>query len=96
MKYFKAEWNETRGDEYDHWGKSIWFLELDEEHFPIRQIEVYENGIRLKYDRVNFEDSYGMLGDQPISPEEIKGVEINKILFEAEWSVEGKKLQLTQ
>ena len=92
MTYYKAEWNETRGDEYDSWGTSIWFLELDDENFPSRQIEVYQNGKRLKYDKVNFQDKFGMLGDQPLDIEEINGmngIEITLAQFETEWNTES-------
>jgi len=93
MKYYRAEWNETRGDEYDNWGTSIWFLELDNENFPLRQIEVYQNGKRLKYDKVNFQDKFGMLGDQPLDTDEINGmneIEITLAEFESEWLNQSK------
>ena len=48
-KYFKRKWNETRGDEFDSWGTSIWYFEIGPDGYPIKQIELYENGNRLKY-----------------------------------------------
>lgn len=92
MNYIKANWNETRGDEYDSWGTSIWFLELDDENFPSRQIEVYQNGKRLKYDKDNFQDKFGMLGDQSMDIDEINGmngIEITRAEFESEWNSEN-------
>ena len=56
MKYFKRNWNETRGDQYDSWGKSVWFFETDNNGEVLRQIEVYDNGKVLKYDNQNIED----------------------------------------
>ena len=90
MKYFKAKWNETRGDKYDNWGTSIWLFELDNENLPLRQIEIYHNGKRLKYDRVNFQDKFGSLGDQALNIEEINsmnGVEITLDEFDIEWKI---------
>lgn len=89
MKYFKAEWNETRGDDYDFWGTSIWFLELDLENYPVRQIEVYHNGNRLKYDSVKMIDNFGMLGDQAVEIEEMNGIEISHSEFESQWEIES-------
>tara|TARA_R110002167_G_C12662194_1_gene650031 strand:+ start:1766 stop:2041 length:276 start_codon:yes stop_codon:yes gene_type:complete len=89
MKYFKAEWNESRGDEYDSWGTSIWFLELDEENNPIRQIEVYQNGNILKYDSIKMTDDFGMLGDQAIQIEEMNGIELSQSEFESQWEIES-------
>ena len=89
MKYIKVEWNETRGDEYDFWGLSIWFLELDGENYPVRQIEVYRNGNRLKYDSVKMTDDFGMLGDQAIEIEEMNGIEISHSEFESQWEIES-------
>ena len=59
MKYFKRNWNETRGDQYDSWGKSVWFFETDCNGEVFRQIEVYDNGKILKYDKQNIEDEFG-------------------------------------
>ena len=64
MKYFKRNWNETRGDQFDNWGKSIWLFETDNNGEVLRQIEVYENGKVLKYDNQNIEDKLGALTDQ--------------------------------
>tara|TARA_R110000744_G_scaffold38995_1_gene88881 strand:- start:82 stop:357 length:276 start_codon:yes stop_codon:yes gene_type:complete len=89
MKYFKAEWNESRGDEYDSWGTSIWFLELDEENNPIRQIEVYQNGNILKYDSIKMTDDFGMLGDQAKQIEEMNGIELSQSEFESQWEIES-------
>jgi len=47
MQYYKINWDETRGDEYDGWGKSIRFLELNDQYYPTRQLEIYDNGKRL-------------------------------------------------
>ena len=90
MKYFKFHWNETRGDQYDSWGTSMWYLELDETFYPNRKIEVYQNGMRLKYDSDKIEDKFGMLGDQAVSIEEInqmKATEIAAFEFDEEWGI---------
>jgi hypothetical protein len=91
MKYFKRKWDESRGDEFDSWGTSIWFLEIREDKYPTRQIELYENGNRLKYHSDKTFDDYGGLGDQTIDLDEFEKFEIQKNEFELEWSKSNPK-----
>lgn len=84
-RYFKRNWNETRADKYDSWGKSIWYFEVDNDGYPIKQIELYENGNRLKYHSDKTFDDYGKLGDQVLNIDEFKSFEIEKTEFENEW-----------
>ena len=91
IKYFKREWNETRGDEFDSWGTSIWYLEVGTDGYPIRQMELYENGNRLKYDSNKTFDDYGGLGDQALDIQEFERFEIGKDEFEQEWRKSNPK-----
>ena len=84
-RYYKFEWNESRGDEFDSWGTSIWFVEIDDEGYPIKQVEKYKNGKVLKYDNNNIEDKYGGLGDQAIDLNEFEGFAITEQEFKNEW-----------
>ena len=90
-KYYKRNWDETRGDEYNSWGTSVWYFELDEEGYPTRQIELYENGNRLKYHSDKKFDDYGALGDQALSFDEFKEFEIEQNEFEREWNKSNLK-----
>ena len=85
MKYFKRNWNETRGDQYDNWGKSIWLFETNNNGEVLRQIEVYENGKVLKYDNQNIEDEFGGLTDQNLDLIEFENYSIDKEKFENKW-----------
>lgn len=85
MRYFKRNWNETRGDQYDSWGKSVWFFETDDNGEVLRQIEVYDNGKVLKYDNENSEDEFGMLADQNLDLTEFNEFTIEKEEFENNW-----------
>lgn len=84
-RYFKYRWNETRGDKFDSWGFLTWYSEFDEELFPIRQIEVYDNGIVLKYSNEHLDDEFGMLGDQSLSGNLEDSLEISNKEFENIW-----------
>jgi hypothetical protein len=90
-KYFKRKWDETRGDEYDSWGTSVWYLEVGDDGYPIKQIELYDNGNRLKYHSNKTFDDYGGLGDQAIDLNEFEKFNISKEDFEQEWAKSNMK-----
>lgn len=83
--YYKRNWEEERIEDSDNWGESIWYLEVDSEGFPIRQIEKYNNGKILNYSEANMEDEFGGLGDQAIDREEFNSFKISQQEFEKEW-----------
>lgn len=85
MKYFKRNWDENRGDQYESWGKSIWFFETNNNGEVLRQIEVYESGKVLKYDNQNIEDEFGGLSDQNLDLNEFENYSIEKDEFENKW-----------
>jgi hypothetical protein len=95
MKWIKEYWNESRGDQYDHWGETWYFFEINEsDGFAERQINLYTNGNSTKYDRGDFiDDKYGFLCDLPIEITS-ESLEISKEEFETEWNrcgiVDGK------
>lgn len=84
--YFKRRWNECRGDDFGAWGCSLWLFETDEELWPMRQIEVYEGGQVLFYDREHPDDKYGGLGEAALDPEEFDELRITSEEFEHAWS----------
>jgi hypothetical protein len=52
----------VRGDEFDSWDHSVWYFEVDDSGYPIRQVEVYDAGPVLRYGPGHEEDQYGGLG----------------------------------
>lgn len=82
FKYYRYNWDESRGDEFDSWGKSIWYIEVGSDGYITRQLEVYENGTKLKYSESNPEDEFGRLSDQLFDMDVFDGVEIGKEEFE--------------
>ena len=87
MKYIKIHWNEFTFDE--SWGKSIWYLEIGNDNFIKRQLEVFENSNRIKFDENHWCDSFGSLGDQPVNLDELNGIEITSKDFETEWVIQS-------
>lgn len=89
MRYFRYQWDELRGDEFDHWGRSIYWYEMGRDGYAARQMEVYENGVTLKYDSSHLEDEYGFLSHQPLEPEKYGVPEVAAEEFAAEWAIRG-------
>ena len=85
MRYFRRAWDESRGDEYDAWGTSTWYFEVGDDGYPLRQIEVYEHGVVLKYDRSLPDDVFGGLGNQALDLDEFRAFEISAEVFDAAW-----------
>lgn len=72
------------------WGASVWYLEIDDDGYPARQLERYEHGPVLKYDAEHMEDEYGALGDQPIDRDEFSTFEVAKEEFEDAWAAKAR------
>jgi hypothetical protein len=85
-RFFKRQWSESRGDEHDDWGTSTWYIEVGDDLYPKRQLEVYESGDCLAYDATHLDDEYGGLGDQPLDGAEWDDFAIRADEFEAAWS----------
>ncbi len=82
MHYFKRCWSESRGDEYDSWGSSEWYFEVDEEGYITRNLQHYSNGTILYYDNSHIEDEYGVLPEGALDLEEFSNFAIEKEEFE--------------
>jgi hypothetical protein len=90
MQYFKAYWDESRGDKFDSWGRSWWYFETDDGGNVLRQVEKFENGVILCYDESHIEDEYGGLATEPSVIEAIGvgGSSFTQAEFEQQWSAE--------
>ena len=85
--YVKRHWNDLRGDEYDAWGTSWWYFEVDDEGGVLRQIEQYDSGVRLCYGEQHIEDEFGGLSQVPLDLSESGYTAISSHDFEAAWSL---------
>lgn len=87
MNYYKIHWDETTGDDImDSWGTSIYYFEVDADHYPTRQVQIFQNGNALKYHENHIADKYGGLGDQPLNIEELEEFRIDQSEFENIWA----------
>jgi hypothetical protein len=51
----------VQGSPVFDWGDFICYLEVADDQFTVRQVDVFENGNILRYDRSHWCDVYGML-----------------------------------
>jgi len=49
---------------------AVYLFEVGNDLRPTRQIEVYENGRKLRYGPGRLTDEFGMLSDQPLDPDD--------------------------
>ena len=86
MTYYLRPWDEVRGDQFDVWGTSTWYFEVDSSGNVLRQVEVYRSGMVLKYDEAKRNDEFGGLAQQPIDLMEFKEFSISKVEFDSRWA----------
>ena len=67
MRYLRYRWTEDRGDEHADWGGSWWHFEVDVDGNPVRQVERYDNGVRLRYGPDHSEDEFGRLAESIVA-----------------------------
>ncbi|MDO5503662.1 MAG: hypothetical protein Q4G67_10855 [Actinomycetia bacterium] len=86
-KYFRRRWDDSRDDEGATWGPSWWLFETDADGRVQRQLEVYEDGPVLHYDKLNPKDRYGGLSqvDCLWELEDWSEWEIDQETFEQLW-----------
>ena len=85
MRYFKREWSETRGDAFDSWGSSFWYFETEDSLAVRKQLELYANGVALKYDDAHSADEFGALTNVALALEEVSPYEITATEFSGVW-----------
>jgi hypothetical protein len=85
MRYYRRHWEQSRSDEFNDWGTADYFFEADEDGAVLRQVEVYANGMILRYDRSHRGDRYGQLTDQPLDPTVLGAYTSDKAAFDAVW-----------
>lgn len=84
-RYYKRHFDEIRTEKSESWGTCNYYFETNHDGEILRQIEVYENGKKLKYSEEFFEDEFGFLADQPINLLDFEKFAITKNDFENQW-----------
>lgn len=83
--YYKRHFDEIRTEESEPWGTCDYYFETNQDGEVLRQIEVYENGRKLKYSQQFIKDEFGFLSDQTIEFFDFKNFTITKNEFEFQW-----------
>jgi hypothetical protein len=91
-RFYRRRWDETRGDEFDGWGHSVWYFEVGHDGWPVRQVEVYDAGRVLHYGPSHAEDRYGGLGEVSLydSGDDWNRFEITEAEFVRAWALNGQ------
>ncbi len=86
-RFYRRRWDDTRGDEFDHWGHSVWYFEVDDDGWPVRQVEVYDFGPVLRYGPGHQDDGHGGLGQSSLtdSEEDWSQFAVTRDTFERVW-----------
>jgi hypothetical protein len=91
--YFEKAVNQVPAivDPVKGWGKFTRYLEIGNDLWPVRQVDVFENANMLSYHRTHWVDEFGMLGDARINRNRKHGPwghsqEINAAEFEGVWT----------
>ena len=90
MRYVKAMHQQSTDPVLAEWGTFVRMLEIADDGFAIRQVDVFVNGCVLMYDRELWSDEESMLADRAYNPEQWPEIwerhqEINAQQFEVEW-----------
>jgi hypothetical protein len=86
MTYLKIRWDDDLGDACDGWGGQWWYFEVGPDGYPSRQVEVFDNGRRLRYGPGHLNDKFGGLGDKTVlGPGSPPAAAITAEEFEAIW-----------
>jgi hypothetical protein len=87
MTYIKCRWDDNQGELRAGWGGSWWYFEFDPDGSISRQIEIYDNGMRLRYGPDRLEDANGRLGEGRRQHMDMPGaLEMTADEFEAVWA----------
>lgn len=91
-RFYRRRWDETRGDESSGWGNSVWYFEVTDDGWPVRQVEAYDAGRVLRYGPSQLEDRYGGLGEASLydSGDDWGRFEIAETEFERAWISGGE------
>lgn len=91
-RFYRRRWDESRGEDFDAGRQSVWYFEVDDGGWPLRQIEVYDTGPVLRYGPGHEQYQYSGLGQARLDddPEEDRSAfVITQDAFERVWNSAG-------
>jgi hypothetical protein len=76
MPFYCRRWDERCGDRYDDWGAAVYYFWVHEGVIE-QQVEIYDAGVMLAYDRYHTEDAFGVLSQEWLDANEWAPFEID-------------------
>lgn len=89
MPFYRRRWDESRGDEHDDWGPAVYYFWVLHDVVE-QQVELYDSGVMLAYDRYHREDQFGALTGERLDPVEWAPFEIDLVDYQRE--VDGQPM----
>ena len=86
LRYLKQESGESRRDRQDRFGQLTSYFEIDAVNNVIRQIDVFDNGPTVGYDRKYKSDEFGRLRNTPLEISDEEFVPVTVETFNEHWS----------
>ncbi|WP_295699888.1 hypothetical protein [Lapillicoccus sp.] len=83
MAFYLRPWDQSRGDEHAEWGAAVYYFWV-QDGVVEQQVERYEAGVLLAYDRYHPEDQYGGMTLEPRDPDERVRFEVDIATYQAE------------
>jgi hypothetical protein len=96
MVYVKTQCRTRVVDPCASWGEFERHLEIGDDLYAVRHVDVFANGYALRYDRVHWVDDFGVLADAPYDRDKWMEwwgrppIEISSQEFEDTWTVAGE------
>lgn len=85
MRWYMRRLEDGRVDGPD-WGPSTEYIEVDADGWATRQIEIFDNGQSLKYNRAHWIDYHGELFDLPLPDCRVAGSRCAADEFTRAWT----------
>ena len=76
MPFYRRRWEESRGDAYDFWGSAVYYFWIQDGQVE-QQVEVYDSGVMLAYDRYHPEDQFGRISLGALDEKEWAAYEVD-------------------
>lgn len=87
VPFYRRRWEETRGDQHDDWGRATYYFWM-QGGVVEQQIERYDSGVVLAYDRYHIEDEFGGLSRVELNRDEWAPFEIDIGSYQRETDVQ--------
>lgn len=82
-RFYRRPWDEPRGDQHDAWGTCVYYFWVLGGVVE-QQVQRYDDGTTLAYDRYHREDEYGFMTTEPLEPTEWEPFSVGLATYQRE------------